>query len=582
MNQLRVKSTMVAGTATSRTWSQVLTRPTSHGSTILVVSLDYKGEGDLVDLSEIGGSLLEHLAEKKSVAPEDLTGLGKELEVCALVLNAHDSRLSISGIGPADVYFLRDGKAGKIFTGQNSIENVSGPLHNGDRFIILTRTIANLLGVTEVVRILQAGLSEAETLAVLVHGNQDSSRMAVVMCETESTEEISPDPQPSTEKFAQILGKLRIQRPLLIYQEKRKWNMAIGLTLLFLLFIGVVSGSIRRSILIKEKSFTEMSSSVTQKMEEARSIADLNPERAKQLISQSGTEVDIYLADTKDEKYRTRAGALLLSVKQLETEVFKKEEVEISTIADLSLIKPGLMSSSMSIDEKGNLYLPDSSSSSLGGMNLSDKSTFSVDSGSLGAVKELTLPGKKIYGIVSSGIADLSTEKKVVIQPDELWREITLIDSFGNNIYLLDKGQSEIWKYPALTDGFGARRRWFGAGIQLDLSNVIDMKVDGDIWLLTSTGKLERYSRGVPADFSMEGFPSVEGDRFAGPAAVFVGETKVYVLETIPGRVVVFDKESGKYERQYASETLKSGKDMVIYEDKAYVLLQDKIVWFFL
>lgn len=582
VEQLRVKSTMAAGAATSRSWSHVLSNPTPHGTTVLIVSLDYKGEGDLLDLSEIGGSILEHLAEKRSVAEEDLAGLGQELAVSVVVLDHQGSTLSISGIGAADVYFLRDGKVGKIFSGQKHIGKTSGPLRPGDRFIILTHTVAHLLGVGEIARTLHSGLSETENLAVLVHGNRDSSRMAIALCEASLAED-SPEPHipPSSEKIAGIIGKLRIQRPLVIYPEKRRWNLIVGLVLLFLLFAGVVGGSLRRNTLIKEKAFSEMSSSVSQKMEEARSIADLNPDRAKQLLTQSRSEIDAYLSITKDEEYRSHASGLSDSVKNLETEVFKKQEVTVSTLAELSLIRPGLASVMMSADESGNLYIPDTASSFVGGINLTDKSTFHLDTGTLGAATALAVTGKKVYGVVSGGIADLSSsDKKIVIQPDELWRQITQIDSFGNNIYLLDKGQSEIWKYPALTDGFGGRQRWFGAGIQLDLSNVIDMKVDGDIWLLTSTGKLERYSRGVPAEFTMEGFPSIEGDRLAGPVAVYATETRVYVLEAIPGRVVVFDKESGTYERQYASEVLKSAQDMVVYEDRAYVLLSDKVVWF--
>ena len=57
------------------------------------------------------------------------------------------------------------------------------------------------------------------------------------------------------------------------------------------------------------------------------------------------------------------------------------------------------------------------------------------------------------------------------------------------------------------------------------------MKVTGDIWLLTSSGKLERYSRGAPVDFSMDGFPSVTGEGLSDPVALYVGEEEVYVLE---------------------------------------------------
>ena len=164
-----------------------------------------------------------------------------------------------------------------------------------------------------------------------------------------------------------------------------------------------------------------------------------------------------------------------------------------------------------------------------------------------------------------------------MIEIDALWGEIAQVYSYAGNIYLFDRGNSEIWKYPVIKDGYGERRRWLGAGITLDLSKVADMKITGDVFLVTESGKLERYSRGVPVEFSMEGFPAVEtAKRLVDPVAIYVTDDDVYVLERGADRVVVFGLD-GKYKSQYVSEEFGKASDLVIYKNHGYVMVDNVV-----
>jgi hypothetical protein len=168
-------------------------------------------------------------------------------------------------------------------------------------------------------------------------------------------------------------------------------------------------------------------------------------------------------------------------------------------------------------------------------------------------------------------------EIKKVIEPDEFWKEPANISTFAGNIYILDRGQSEIWKYPTLGDTFGGRRRWLAVGITPDLSNVVDMKVVGDVWLLTSTGKLERYGRGAPVPFGMEGFPAKgEAKKLSEPSAIWVTDSMVYVLENGASRIVVFGTD-GKYKSQYINSEFNKAQDLVVVDDRVYVLIDNVV-----
>lgn len=590
-----MKTGMVVGTAGPHSWSQVSVSPHREGQVVVVLTLAYTGDSELVDLAAIGGSLLEAIKEKAHITPEELSDVSSDIHISAVLLIRRENDLKVIGIGGTSVYLHRQGKIGRIFQGGTELTSMEGELKTDDTLLVVTQAIEKTFPLPELHKILSAGVEATENLAVMVHGQADSSMMAAVVGEVEPPEEgiIADDEVPTNrlvpltkftdakDSLVTFLSKIRAAKPLFISQEKKSRNLWIGSVLIVLLILGVLSGLVRRTKLVKIHAFDQLNSSVTQKITEARSVGDLNPERAKLLLKQGAEEIDAYKKKTEDTQFLARAQQLSQNIAATETEVFKKKNVTITTLIDLAVLNKNLSSEKMFIDESGNILIPDSGANRVNGVNVDDKSDFEINTDSVGTLGELGSYGKKIFGNAQSGVAQIATkETKIVIEPDDLWKQITLLDVFAGNVYLFDKGQSEIWKYPVLTDGFGARRRWLAAGIAPDLSNVIDMKVDGDVWILTSTGKLERYSRGVPVTFSMEGFPASDDDHLLDPRAIFLKDNEVYVLEAGAKRVVVFNEDSGTYEKQYAADEFGEARDLVVFKDKGYVLLKDKIVWF--
>lgn len=585
MEKLELKTSMVVGTAKGGIWSQVGISERENGKVILVLSIRYEGESDVLDLSEVGGSILSQL-KIKCGSLSDLSQLpncigevlpgeegGLTIHVGVVVQDGHT--LFVAGKGEVMVSLLRNGKRGILYSGG---EPVSGEIKEGDRIAVATKEAFENIELSE-------SQMDVEKLAVAIHGESDSSFMAVVVAEAVNKPEKLESSNQRKIGLGGLTGKLQamFRRPMKIRQEQKKFNMWVGVALVLVLFVGVVIGVLKKSKVAKENTFNNLASSVSQKTSEAEAVGDLNSERAKYLLSQAKGELSSYLSQTEDMEYREKANKLLQIVNETEVRVFKKEQVSINTLVELSVLKEGLESKRMILDSQGNVLFPNRNSEQVVGMNLKDKSSFDVSWRDLGVARDVTEYDDELYLLLDSGVYVVSSqggEVKQIIEPDELWGDVRLISVYGGSVYLLDTGQSEIWKYPALDEGYGSRRRWLGAGISLDLSNVVDMKVDGDIWIITSTGKLERYSRGVPLEFSMEGFPYQNGDTLVSPSSLYVSEDKVYVLENGAMRVVVFDLESGKYERQYESEEFARGQGIVELDGKVYVLLTDSVVWF--
>lgn len=595
MGKVVVETAEVVGMSKRGAWTQAAVFETAGLKRIVIVTLEYEGESDLLDLGEIGVELIEALQTGDKLSENELKGRNLELKVGVLVADLSGQTMRVSGIGQVEVYIQREGKIGKIFQGQGQLSEVQGKIQAGDVLFLATKEAGEMLKVEGVKKVLEEGLSGNDELAVMIRGVADSSKLAAVIGEIREEDGVVEGPAAKPKilvKYVDRLGavrefvgkiasRLKRGRPITLTQEKRKHNVLIGVVLLALLIIGVLGGIFKRSVVLEEKAFSKLEEKVEQSVLEALSVGDLNPERAKALLNSSQEEIGEYLAVQKDKEYQEKAQLLARKIIEAESQVFKKSEVNLMTLIELSILGERVSSGKMYLDEEGTLYLPDQNAATVYGVNLQDKSSSSVRMGDWGSPKEIAVSKGQVYGIVGEGVVRAGEDgAEVVIEPDDLWGEITLIDLFAGNIYLLDLGQSEIWKYPVLTEGWGSRNRWLGPGIELDLTKVVDMKVDGDLWIITSTGKLQKFSRGVPVTFTMEGFPYQNNENLQEPRAMHVTSDKVYVLEAGANRVVVLDKESGKYEKQYVNNELNKALDIVVWEDKVYLLLQDKVVWF--
>ena len=594
MNKYELKTGMVVGTSRNGCYSQVVAFSYGYYRYLLLVSLRYTGESDVLDLSQVGAAIIA--SAQDSFAKDDgsqkledqlKTCLGEsqvDVEPSFLIVRLASNKISVYGVGEGALYLARHGKIAKIYGGGALVK---GMLSEGDRLVVATRAVEHKL-IAQIKQLLRDGKERLEDLAIAVRAEDDSSDMAVIWGELQKREETE-----KSDRGVRIRAKLGqmdprgfvrhiLSRPISIRKEQKKLNMWVGASLLIILVVGVVVGVVRRGEMVLSRAYAETSETVQQKIDEARSVGDLNPERARYLLVQARGEVDSYRRKLEDPTYITRADELLGLINEAEVEVFRKQEVTLNTLIELDVLKKNMVTSQMALDDRGDVLLADEASNQIEAINLGDKSSFEVEVSQVGKIRAIAASDKTIYALTEQGVATIPEKGggEVVITPDELWNDVTVIGTYGGSVYLLDRGQGEIWKYPALSEGYGARRRWLGAGIILDLSKVVDMKVDGDIWLLTSSGKLERYSRGVPLAFGMEGMPYISGDRMMSPSALFVSEDKVYILENGAKRVVVFDIESGKYLKQYENEELDEGKDIVEEGGKVYVLLPDKIVWF--
>lgn len=468
-------------------------------------------------------------------------------------------KLRVFGVGGVAMYLARQGQLASLWE-EKSEEVVEGTLIEGDRVILTTSKLVEEVGLAKIKEIMLNDRQPAEILATLVHTHTDSSGMASVVAQLEKERVDTAWPEI----------KLRIAQP-------RKVNLWVGAAMLVILAVMIGVGMVRRVKVVAERDYNNLANGVNQEMSRATAAVDLNPEKTRELLAQAKGEVNAYLATNAREEYKTKAKQLLASIDQTEEKAFKKNNAQLTTVVELSILADVLTADRMQNDGKGNLIFLDKGRPRVVTMNLTDRSRTIVPTDQIGPLTDIAATDTNLYGLDNRGVVQASWKKpdlKRVIEPDEFWQQPVEIQTFAGNVYVLDRGQSEIWKYPTLGDStYGGRRRWFAAGITPDLSNVVDMKVTGDAWLLTSTGKLLRYSRGAPAAFSMDGLPTKDGSKnLEDPIAIYVSSSAVYALERGGTRVVVLGLD-GKYQAQYVNPEFAKASDITVVDSTAYVLV---------
>lgn len=576
---LNVTAKSVVGTPSKNIWSQAQNFKGEGIYGGVCLSLSHEGESDLVDLASIGSSVIAKIGEEifKEKAVELVTKEIEEIETKEIAIDVvmytiRNDELRMWGKGRVEVYLLRGESAALLGRSEQLIKAMSGRLKQGDVVALTTTNLKEVLGTQKLVQALKMRENASEELIPLIHKNENIEKIAANIVIVNSGNE---DNAVIAKKFSMPMPNIIIKR---MNEEPRKFNIVLGGVVIGILLLLALVGAFYRVRNNAKVEFESKTQSVAEMLMEASGVAESNPERARTLIAQGKDVLTTYIEQTKNEQYKKQALEMLGDLNKQEQQILKVSGAGLETFVELGVLSDSLRGGKMVEDGEGNIYFWDGTKSRVVGISVKDKSIIERKIEDQTNFEPFTVFDGEYIGVVGGGILKSSNdEAKIVIEKDELWGEIGQIAGFGNNIYLLDLGNGEIWKYLAGKESYSDRVRWLGKGVVLDLSKVIDWVVNGDIWLLTSSGKLERYSRGVPVKFEVSGLPtSGEGNRFNDPVAVAVDDEKVYVLERGMGRIVSLDL-NGKYLGQQVAEELKNAVDLIVHENMGYALIGDKI-----
>lgn len=477
--------------------------------------------------------------------------------------------------GDLVTYLLRGGNRNDLGS-MSEGTLVSGMLKPGDRVVMATKSLVELLdGDSGALRFPIENL-EDEVAAHLPEA--DPYPVAAIVVEEEVI--VQPGAAPSSgnrvslKETAGVLGKALVGR----LPRSRKGIAVFIAAAVVLVGVGLFTNVQRKK---DSEAATRFSSSLKIASDEygkAQSLKDSDSLAALASLAAAKAAVDEAL------RIKPQDSRALDFKKQLEEgsgDVMKVYQIgDFPLWLDLDLIKKGLVSKRLS-QSLGNLLILDEETVVLVEIGIANKSQQALaGKDKLGEAKLASLNGEAAWvysedkGMVR--VDTKSKEAKAVIKKDDEWGKISGIFGFAGNVYLLDSGKNQIWKYVPVVAGYSDKQSYFKEGVRANLSEVKSMQIDSSVWVLRGGGEILKFTQGSADFFSLSGLDKPIKD----PKSFYVsdGTDNLYLLDSGNNRLVVLDKK-GNYKSQYQSDKFGSFSDLVVDESgkKVYLLEGSKI-----
>lgn len=344
--------------------------------------------------------------------------------------------------------------------------------------------------------------------------------------------------------------------------QKRKTTLTAGVLILILLIFSVVFGINQKN----KREFNKVSESILNQAlidyEKSSSEEDIDKVSSRELFI-SAKESAFKL---KEDGYKSDALDKLVSdITLKEAEVLGEIRTEVKELLDLTLQINGF--SGDQIASTGEvMFILDKQNKSVIQVDINGKGAKIIaGKDSLNDVSQISSYEEKLFSIKNDGIHELTNKKEKVSDENAY-----LFYLYSGNIYLIKKDENEIFRLTGGNGGFSEKQGWLAPGIEADFSKVIDMSIDGSIWLLSSSGKVTKFTNGNPQNIQMKGMI----ENLTNPTAIYTNEKlkNVYILDKEKGRVVVLEK-NGDFKMQYISDGIKEAKDLVVSEEEGKIIL---------
>jgi hypothetical protein len=371
------------------------------------------------------------------------------------------------------------------------------------------------------------------------------------------------------------LGNFKKRRKIEVREGEDKKGKMLWLGIVFLgLFIVSVVGGVMKSG--KEKLGTDWQDELVswqRREEEAKALVQVNPAGARKLLQEIQVEVNESEERWSETEYKEEWLSYKDRLEDSWIEVSGERRVEPKLFLGLSLIRSELLGEKVMIGGE-SVSVWDSSLGILVDISLEDKKSEVVASDKENKWRSIGGSEDSKVFMTTDGLGVVEGDGGVEF--DATVSDPVEVEVFGSGVYVLDAGAGEIWKFSLSGKSVGDRRRWLELEEEIDIGDLVDIDIDGDIWVLGSKGEVGKLRRGNRERFALEGGPdNLIGSRLA---VQLEGEW-VAILDVPSSRVVVYSKETGEYRDQLVWDGFLKAKDITYTDDGKLMVLSDGKLW---
>jgi len=359
-------------------------------------------------------------------------------------------------------------------------------------------------------------------------------------------------------------------------ENKRKFALILALVFLSLLVSSVGLGIHKRNQFNQTQKEIQLVENVKYRLDQAKSLQQLNPTRAKVLLGEAKQALNEYIQTNKLPSQ---------TITDLEAEVAKAYELVSGLVLisqaplfyDPYLLKDNFIPTQVSLSDL-EITLLDNNNLLAATVELESKAA-KIIAGENVVKNNSKLASIPSWIFLNSGnniaIIDKNTQKRIKSYNLSKTTVSDLI-GYGNNLYILDVPAGQVLRFRGQTEGLSKAEDFFTT--KQDFAGAASLAVDGSVWILYGNGAVEKYTSGVRdalfTDFSMDKPLKQASQLFTDE-----NQKQLYIMDKLEGRIVAISKQ-GEFKAEYSWEGLKACDDFVVSEAIGKILvLKDGKIW---
>jgi len=557
--------------------AESLVDPSVYGKKVLnILHQEYYGS--------VGKSAFVSLTESLRVIFREVVSGQVGLSAACLVCVGRTSY--VGAFGGAKVSIMRNGGLAHILSGSEDPVTASGFPEDGD-LVILSVGSATRIDNSELVSAFSMGGTEAnKEISQTLDSVGGSYALGAVrfgdvfktvkMSDLEQSSRVREVHSSTKQGFFKNLGMRFTQKRLRVERaneqelpKQKKSALLVGILIIALLVVSIVFGMMQKAKLDELEKYSDRLAMAQSDYEEALGLYGVSPtsSRSKFLSSKQVAE-ELLSEGVEDENLNE----LIRNISENEGRITGIYMSGAQLFVDLSLLSDDFGGVDMASDET-NLYVLSSMGNRVARVSFPGKrSEIVVGPQVVRDAKKVSIYGRSIFYINEDGLFDASENEKI---QDRYWDGEALLSSYAGNVYVLDKSRSVIYRHSVITGGYADPSEWTKEGANRDFSQINSWSIDGFIWLLSSSGRVAKYSLGVEQNFSISGVEDLKS-----PVDIYTNESidNLYILDSNNSRVVVLNKE-GEFISSYINELLGGATKISASESDRLIffLAHDKI-----
>jgi cytoskeletal protein RodZ len=555
-----------------------------NGVFLIVESEGTPNEAGIAFLNRIKGALLSktivHLADFENIITESVRAANLPLSVALSACYLHENIAYLVTLGEGTLYLKREKEFVNIIHGS---ENASGPISKDDMYVLATKSFTSLFSSDaqlKKIALKNDVFTVVDSIYEEIGEKKDNGITALFLSPLEAPEAQAEVPsQVVTVEEGGDAAVLSVrQKPKFNLSlkvpgggSKRILTVAVVVIIFGILIWSVILGYHRRTETELSQKVQTAKEKITSDLDQAANIYSNDSTHAVELITDAKTQLK-QLQDAVGTQKKEDVDKLSQFIDQREAQITKKEEKTATEFYDLSVDTKNATAQHFVVN--GDIaIMPDNSAKTVYILSLSKKSLNKRISSEVSQASLFSYANDLVYMFIKDkGIYTLSdgNKAKKVVDTDKDWGDIVDMQLYNGNIYLLDAGRNEIYKYLANDSGFSSKQSYFKSNV--DIRSATSFAIDSAVYISQPDSVL-KFNGGLPTDLKTTyptGSVSVQ--------KVFTSEDlqKVFVWDKDAGTIFILGK-TGEYDQQVQSPTMKTATDFAASDTNLYFLSGSKL-----